>query len=273
MATYIHGLDRQSAPESAALAKQMLDAIGGRWWNVYIGGPFFKGKGWSPTQVQEYVQHGIDRFMLTYVGRQAGGTLTRAQGQADAREALSFAAHYGYSGNFPLCLDVEASTYSSAPGATLDYVHAWCSTVKAAGARAGLYSNPATLTALHGKVAADFVWVASWVSHGKVDADPRGAHGMPAGLWPGQGQRAWQHSGAYGPKKHVVPCRVLGLDVDISVADVDCLAHAPGVHAAHAPPRVHALHKGDTGAGVRQLTRRLSYVRSRATGKPDLCLL
>ena len=179
MATYIHGLDRQSEPGGAAVAKRMLDQIGGRWWNIYIGGPNFRGKGWSPAQVQDYVRHGIDHFMLTYVGRQAGGTLTRTQGEADARDALGIAARYGYSGSFPVCLDLEAGTYPSNPGRTLEYVRAWCSTVKAAGARPGLYSNPSSLVALHGKVPCDFVWVASWISHGKVDKDPHGAHLMP----------------------------------------------------------------------------------------------
>lgn len=266
MATYVHGLDRQSEPGGAALAKRMLDQIGGRWWNIYIGGPYFKGRGWSPEQVQEYVQHGIDRFMLTYVGRQAGGTLTRAQGQADGREALAIAARYGYSGAFPLCLDLEAGTYPSNPGGTLDYVRAWCSTVKAAGARPGIYSNPSTLVTLHGKVPCDFVWVASWVSHGKVDRDPRGAPQMPNALWPAHGQRAWQTSAKYSGTE----CLVLGVDVDIDVADVDCLAHAPGAHAAQAPVRARALRRGDRGPRVRQLTRRLSYVRSHATGKPYL---
>src|SRR4051812_50145556 len=103
MATYIHGLDRQSEPGGAAVAKRMLDQIGGRWWNIYIGGPNFRGKGWSPAQVQEYVRHGIDHFMLTYVGRQAGGTLTRPQGEAGARDALGVAGRDGYSGRVPRC--------------------------------------------------------------------------------------------------------------------------------------------------------------------------
>lgn len=270
MATYLHGLDRGSEPGGAALAKRMLDQIGGHWWNVYIGGPYFKGKGWSPAQVQEYVQHGIERFMLTYVGRQAGGTLTRAQGVADGRDALSIAARYGYTGNFPLCLDVEAGTYPSNPGGTLDYVRAWCSTVKAAGARPGIYSNPSSLVALHGKVPCNFVWAASWISHGKVDRDPRDAPHMPNDLWPAHGQRAWQTSGQFIDPGHskATRCAVLDLDVDISVADVDCLAHPPGVHAA--PAQVHALRKGARGPRVRKLTRRLSYVSSRATGKPYL---
>jgi peptidoglycan hydrolase-like protein with peptidoglycan-binding domain len=266
MATYVHGLDRESEPGGAALGKRMLDQIGGHWWNVYIGGPYYKGRGWTPAAVQEYVRHGIDRFMLTYVGRQAGGTLTRAQGQADGRDALDIAGRFGYSGSFPLCLDVEASTYPSNPGATLEYVRAWCAAVKAAGARAGIYSNPSTLVALHGKVPCDFVWVASWVSHGKVDRDPRGAPHMPNDLWPGHGQRAWQTSGAYSK----MPCRVLNVDVDINVADLDCLAHPPGVHAAAGPARIRALRRGDRGPRVRQLTRRLSYVHSHDTGKPYL---
>src|SRR5919201_446564 len=266
MGTYVHGLDRMSEPGGAALAKRMLDQIGGHWWNVYIGGPYYKGKGWTPAAVQDYVRHGINRFMITYVGRQAGGTLTHAQGEADGRDALSIAARFGYSGNFPLCLDLEAGTYPSNPGATLEYVRAWCATVKAAGARPGIYSNPHSLVALHGKVACDFVWVASWVSHGKVDRDPRGAPQMPADLWPALGQRAWQTSGkGSGP-----PVTVLGVDVDIDVADIDCLAHAPGVQAASAPARVRALRRGDRGPRVRQLTKRLSYVHSHATGKPYL---
>src|SRR5215218_1357474 len=106
------GLDRAVAP-SAAMAKKMLKEIGGRWWNVYIGGPEFSGSGWSPALVREYVEHGIDRFMLTYVGRQSGGPLTRAQGKADAVEALAIARSYGYTGTFPLCLDVEITTFDS----------------------------------------------------------------------------------------------------------------------------------------------------------------
>jgi Domain of unknown function (DUF1906)/Putative peptidoglycan binding domain len=266
MATYIHGLDKQSEPGGAAFAKRMLDQIGGHWWNVYIGGPYYKGKGWTPAALQEYVRHGIDRFMLTYVGRQKGGTLTHAQGEADGHDALNIAARFGYSGNFPLCLDLEASTYPSNPAGTLEYVRAWCAAVKAAGARAGIYSNPSTLVALHGKVPCDFVWVASWVSHGKVDRDPRGAPHMPNELWSAHGQRAWQTSGAYSN----TPCRVLNVDVDINVADVDCLAHAPGVHAATGPARIRALRRGDRGPRVRQLTKRLSYVHSHATGKPYL---
>ena len=121
----------------------MLDQIGGGWWNVYIGGPESGGHGWTPEIFREYVRHGIDRFMLTYVGRQKSGPLTAAQGKADAIDALKIAERYGYTGNFPLCLDVEISTYDSAPTKTITYAKAWCSTVKSAGARPGVYANPA----------------------------------------------------------------------------------------------------------------------------------
>src|SRR3954469_14449636 len=113
------GLDRATAP-TPQQAKRMLDSIGGQWWNVYIGGPESGGHGWSPALVADYVRHGIDRFMLTYVGRQKRGPLTAAQGQADAREALKLAGSYGYTGNFPLCLDVELPTYESAPAKTVE---------------------------------------------------------------------------------------------------------------------------------------------------------
>ena len=118
MSPAFHGLDRAVAPPPAT-AKQMLDAINGRWWNVYIGGPESGGHGWSPDLVRQYARLGIDRFMLTYVGRQSHGPLTRTQGQADAREALAIAKTYGYSGDFPLCLDVELISTKRKPAEPL----------------------------------------------------------------------------------------------------------------------------------------------------------
>jgi hypothetical protein len=248
----------------------MLDSIGGSWWCVYIGGPTSRASGWSPELVNAYVSHGIDRFMLTYAGRQWGGPLTAAQGQIDARQALQLAARFGYGGNYPLCLDVEQHTFDTSPQGTIEYARAWCEGVAAAGVRPGVYANPAPLRAMHGKVPADFVWAASWISHGVVRHDPRSAPGVPAGCWPAQGQRAWQYAGAYGNS----PCRVLGLDVDINVADLECLANPPGVHHGGAPIHVAGaagvVRRGDHGKAVQKVTRRLAYVRSRKTGKPYL---
>ena len=86
----LQGLDRATAP-AADMAKRMLDQIGGGWWNVYIGGPESGGHGWSPEVVREYARHGINHFMLTYVGRQKRGPLTASQGKADAIDALKIA--------------------------------------------------------------------------------------------------------------------------------------------------------------------------------------
>src|SRR5262249_55823671 len=115
------------------------------------------------------------------------------------------------------------------------------------------------LRAMHGNVAADFVWVASWVSHVADQHDPRLAPHMPSTFWANPGQRAWQFAAEFNGN----PCRVLDLDVDINVADLDCLAHPPGGaavarHPAKAGP--HFVRLGDAGPAVVQLTRALSYV-------------
>jgi len=267
----LQGLDRQVAP-AAELGKRMLDHIGGGWWNVYIGGPE-AGPGWTPDVVRDYVRHGIDRFMLTYVGRQRHGPLTAAQGKADAIDALKLAENFGYSGNFPLCLDVELSTYESARTKTITYVKAWCSTVKSAGARPGVYANPAPIKAMaDGKVPADFVWVASWTDHGPAPHDPHAIPQVPHELWSKPGQRAWQYAGEFGNQK----CQVLAQDVDINVADEGCLARAPGGGGGGQRRRrtvsagTRLVRRGSRGKAVQQLTRRLSFVPSKATGRPYL---
>ncbi|HET8821550.1 MAG TPA: glycoside hydrolase domain-containing protein [Thermoleophilaceae bacterium] len=260
------GLDKDRAPEPE-LAKRMLDSIGGRWWNVYIGGPESGGHGWTPALVKEYVRHGIDRFMLTYVGRQKRGPLTRPQGRKDGLEALRIAKSFGYSGSFPLCLDVEMSTFESAPSGTIEYTRAWCAAVRGGGARPGVYANPGPLKAMaQAHVGADFVWVASWVNHGATPHDTGHIPQLPDNLWAGNGSRAWQYAGAFGGK----PCQVLGVDVDINVADLGCLAKPPGPHKGGEAPRSRLIRRGDRGPRVERLTRRLSAVRSQGTRAPYL---
>jgi hypothetical protein len=266
------GLDKASPP-SGALAKQMLEAIHGRWWCIYYAGHYRTDKSWSPAHVRDYVRHGIDRFMLTYVGQQWGnrmaGTLTRAQGQQDGRDALAAARAFGWSGHVPLCLDVEGSTWARRRAGTIEYAHAWCETVRAGGARPGLYANPDPLVGmLQGGVHADFVWIAKWVTLHAGPRDPHAIDGFPANLWSRPGQRAWQYGGAQGR----TPCTVLGHAVDISVADLECLAPPPGGVRAGAASvrRRQALRRGAHGAGVVRLTHRLSIVRSPSTGRPYL---
>jgi peptidoglycan hydrolase-like protein with peptidoglycan-binding domain len=249
----------------------MLETINGRWWNVYIGGPESGGHGWTPDLVRQYARHGIDRFMLTYVGRQSRGPLTQAQGQADGREALALAKGFGYSGDFPLCLDVELPTFNSSPSKTIEYARAWCAAVRRGGARPGVYANPAPLMAMaRAKLPADFVWVASWVSTTASPRDPHEVKGMPANLWPNPGQRAWQYAGIIGGRA----CNVLGLNVDINVADLGCLAPVPGVRsgssAAGNSVRPRVVRRGDRGAVVVRLTHRLSVLKSRSSRKPYL---
>jgi hypothetical protein len=269
----VQGLDVAGAPQ-APRAKQMLDHIGGRWWNVYIGGPYSRGaRSWTPELVRDYVRHGIDRFMLTYVGQQYGGsqnfhgTLTRERGLQDGRDALACARRFGYSGNVPLCLDVELSTYESRRSGTVEYARAWCETVRAGGARPGVYANVPPLEAMwQGGVKADFVWVARWVDHAPGQHDPHAIRDLPAGMWPRPGERAWQYAG--GPA-----CAVLGVHVDISVADLGCLAPPPGAVkgvVASAAAHHQALRTGDRGPVVVRLTHRLSTIRSPSTGKPYL---
>ena len=90
---------------------------------------------------------------------------------------------------------------------------------------------------------AEFVWCASWLSHGPAPHDPHAIPQLPHELWGKPGQRAWQYAAEFGNQK----CQVLGQDVDINVADVGCLASAPGGghgaggrRSAHSPGR-HAL--------------------------------
>ena len=66
----LHGLDRDGAPDPG-LAKKMLEDIGGTWWNVYMGGPESGGSGWTPGLLSQYKDHGINQFLLSYVGWQS----------------------------------------------------------------------------------------------------------------------------------------------------------------------------------------------------------
>ena len=263
----LQGLDR-AVPPPAATAKKMLDSIDGQWWNVYIGGPEATNA-WKPDELRQYVQAGIRRFMLTYVGRQHRGPLTKAQGHADGREALAIAKAFGYSGKVPLCLDVELPTWEGAKQPTVEYTKAWCATVREGGARPGVYANPAPLKDMAaGKIGADFVWVASWVSQTAAKHDPHHVPQLPDELWAKPGMRAWQYAGAFNGK----PCEVMGFNVDINVSDPGCLAGPPGRASGKLPAQSSSgvLRRGNRGKRVQLLTRRLAYLRSRRSGEPYL---
>src|SRR5262249_269170 len=111
-------------------------------------------------------------------------------------------------------------TYASNAAGSVAYVSAWTETVRRAGYRPGVYSNPgpiAALAVLSGDSRPDFVWVASWVSH-NLDTSLKTAaiHLFHDGLWNAERSRAWQYAGAFGD----TPCQVRGMNVDISITDV-----------------------------------------------------
>ncbi len=230
----LHGLDKD-VPPAAAKAKEMLDEIGGTWWNVYIGGPEASFT-WQPEHVRAYQQQGIHHFLLCWVGRQAKelSRLTVAQGRTDGDAACQRVKDFGLAApGTPVCLDVELGTFEAAPSASLDYAGAWCEAVRAAGLRPGVYANPAPLQELHKRTAKpDWVWLASWVQHtADPGANPRLAKGLDPDQWPQHGQRAWQYAGAFDHKV----CQIGGIDVDIDVADAACLVDTYGQHP-HPPP-------------------------------------
>lgn len=226
----MHGLDRASPP-SAAKAREMLDEIGGSWWNVYIGGPRASVR-WTPADMRGYVDQGITRFLLTYVGRQQDDVplLTTEQGRADGDDACRLAATFGHGGaGTPLCLDLELLTFEASPRGSLDYACGWTAAVQAKGLRPGVYANVRPLKKLAERAdRPDWVWVAKWIRH-RVDhgLDQHRIDGFGDSLWSAAGQRAWQYAGAFDGD----PCRVGGLDVDINAADSSCLVgtgSAPG---------------------------------------------
>ncbi len=232
----LHGLDTGGAP-AADKAKAMLDEIDGSWWNVYMGGPRSGGSDWTPARVKDYVDHGIRRFILTYVGRQIllniphpvddTHLLTKAQGRNDGDEACQIAADFGYSARgTPICLDLEGETFERARQRAVDYVRGWCGAVRDHGLRPGVYSNIPALIALQDD-GPDWIWVAKWITN-KVDpdVDPHAIPDLDRNVFPNAGQRAWQYAGEFKKDK---PAVVGGLRVDISVADADCLAQAPGI--------------------------------------------
>jgi Domain of unknown function (DUF1906)/LysM domain len=235
----LHGLD-SAVPPAATKAKEMLDEIGGgKWWNVYIGGPEASFT-WQPEHMHAYQQQGIHHFLLCYVGRQSGhvSRLTTSQGGQDGDDACQRVKDFGLAeAGTPVCLDLELRTFEAAPSASLDYAGAWCAAVRAAGLRPGVYANPGPLQALHERAAKpDWVWIASWVQHTPAaDSNPHEATGVPDDQWPQHGQRAWQYAGQIG--NHA--CQVGGVDVDIDVADAACLVDTSGHPPPPPPPPPH----------------------------------
>jgi Domain of unknown function (DUF1906) len=213
-------LDRALAP-SLPQAQHLKDLHGVQVWGVYIGGPFYKSHGWTPTDVQQLSDIGM-LFLPIYVGQQTGGTLTTAQGELDAADAMACMAAFGWQRGAPVCLDVEANTFDTNKAASVAYACAWMRRVRAGGLRPGLYAAPRTLVALaqsspSGDEMPDFVWAASNFSD-RLEADLTLEHikGLPDALWSARGQRAWQYAISV-PNQRV---NLDGVEVDISLTSV-----------------------------------------------------
>jgi hypothetical protein len=167
--TVLRGVDRAGAfSMTEATTLKSADAV--TWTGVYIGGPCNAGSGWTKALVASFASQLGWTFMPIYVGRQASSicsasTLTAAQGTADGQAAAADMATFGWqpNRNIPVCLDLEAGTYSSSASGSLAYAKAWRDAVRSAGYLAYIYSNPTGINGLYDAGAPfDGAWPASW---------------------------------------------------------------------------------------------------------------
>jgi len=167
--TVLRGVDRASV-FSLTEAQGLNTNHGVKWTGVYIGGPCNGGSGWTKSIVTMLNSQLGWAFMPIYVGQQSpsicgASTLTAAQGTIDGNAAAGHMASFGWqpNNNIPVCLDLEAGSYSYSPSGSLAYAKAWRDAVRAAGYLAYLYSNPTALDALYdANVKFDGAWPASW---------------------------------------------------------------------------------------------------------------
>lgn len=213
-------LDRAFAP-SQADAQKLKDRHGVAVWGVYVGGPFYTLNGWQPADVQRLSDLDM-QFLPTYVGQQTGGVLTSGQGEADAVDALSCMARFGWHTEAPVCLDVEAGTFDGNHAGSVAYARAWVRRVRAGGFSPGVYAAPRTLIAIAAQQPAeaevpDFVWAASNASDTLApDLTLKHIKALPDNLWTGRGQRAWQYAISV-PTQRV---KLENVEVDISLTSV-----------------------------------------------------
>src|SRR5437016_10914531 len=152
--------------------------LGWEWLGMYVGGPRAMSRdAWHETANRYPVrdlQPAFNGFMPIYVGRNVGddpnrpwdalAAFTFEQGVIDGDEATVLTGACGFDRETPLCLDIEYNTWEQHPQATARYVAGWVSVVNAAGHKAGIYADRATVTALGRPELVDFVWCAYWRS-------------------------------------------------------------------------------------------------------------
>jgi len=218
----LRGVDRAGA-FSTAEAKTLAASDAVKWSGVYIGGPCNAGSGWTKALVTSLASDYGWTFMPIYVGRQTASicgadVLTAAQGTTDGKAAVTDMQSFGWDGNkkIPICLDLEAGTYSASPSGSLAYAKAWRDAVQAAGYLAYIYSNPTGINGLYdGGAKFDGAWPASWFYTSFQNVKPSDLDQL--GTRYNTTNRAWQYAS--------FTSAVGGIDADTS--DL-LLAPAPG---------------------------------------------
>lgn len=222
--TVLRGVDRASA-FSMAEAQTLANGHGVKWTGVYIGGACSAGSGWTKSLVTSLANQVGWTFMPIYVGQQSSSicgahTLTAAQGTADGMDAAQVMATFGWkpNRNIPVCLDLEAGTYSASPSGAQAYAKAWRDAVRSAGYLAYLYSNPTAINAFYdANVKFDGAWPASWFYTDFANVKPEDLTQL--GTRYTNKNRAWQYAGSF-------PVSGAG-DVDGDTSDL-LLAPIPG---------------------------------------------
>ena len=142
-------------------------------------------------------------FMPIFVGQQSSSicgasTLTGSQGTTDGQAAAQRMAAFGWQANrnIPVCLDLEAGSYSAHPSGAEAYAKAWRDAVRAAGYLAYLYSNPTAINALYdNNVKFDGAWPASWFYSNFANVSPSDLTQL--GTRYTNHNRAWQYAGSF----------------------------------------------------------------------------
>jgi hypothetical protein len=217
----LRGVDRAGA-FSQSEANTLATSDGVQWAGVYIGGPCNAGTGWTKSVVSGLATNQSWTFMPIYVGQQSSSicgshTLTATQGTTDGKAAAADMATFGWAPNqnIPVCLDLEAGTYSFSASESLAYAKAWRDAVRAAGYLAYIYSNPDGINGLEtGGATFDGAWPASWFYTSFENVSPSDLNQLTS--YTGT-TRAWQYAS--------FTSSVGGIDADTS--DL-LLAPAPG---------------------------------------------
>ncbi len=170
---------------------------------MYIGGPCNGGSGWTKAGVAAMASQLHWLFMPIYVGQQSpsicGATdLSATRGASDGAEAAAQMKTFGWEPNrkIPVCLDLEAGSYSYSPSGALAYAHAWRDAVRNAGYLAYLYSNPTAINALYdANVVFDGAWPASWFYTNFANVSPSDLNQL--GTRYTHQNRAWQYAGSF----------------------------------------------------------------------------